>query len=37
VEDEETLKTRTVVGETTDLLENRVDELFTDSVVTSGI
>jgi len=37
VEDKESLKTRTVVGETTDLFENRVDQLFTDSVVSSGV
>lgn len=37
VEDKESLETRTVVGETTDLFENRVDQLFTDSVVSSGV
>jgi hypothetical protein len=37
MEDEEALKAGTVVGQSSDLLEDRVDELFADSVVTSGI
>jgi hypothetical protein len=37
VEDKEALETGTVVGETTDLLENGVDELLADGVVTTGV
>jgi hypothetical protein len=37
VEDEESLKTGTVIGETTDLFKYSVDEFFTDSVVSSGV
>lgn len=37
VKDEEALKAGTVVGQSSDLLEDRVDELLADGVVTSGI
>jgi hypothetical protein len=37
VEDKEALETGTVVGETTDLLEDAVDELLADSVVTTRV
>lgn len=37
VEDEETLETRTVVGEVADTVENGVDELLSDGVVTTGV
>jgi len=37
VEDEETLKTGTLVGELSDSVENQVNDFFTDGVVTSGV
>lgn len=37
VEDEETLQTSAVVGDTTDLVEDTVDHLLADGVVTTGI
>ncbi len=37
VEDEETLQTRAVVGNTADLVEDLVDELLSDGVVTTGV
>lgn len=37
VEDEETLQTRAVVGDAADLVEDLVDELLSDGVVTTGI
>lgn len=37
VENKESLKTGTVIGESSDSFEDIVDELFTDSVVTSGV
>jgi len=37
VEDEESLKTGTLVGELSDSVEHEVDDLLTDGVVTSGV
>jgi len=37
VEDEETLKTGTLVGKLSDSIEDQVDDFFTDGVVTSGV
>lgn len=37
VEDEETLQTRAVVGDTADLVQDLVDELLADCVVTAGV
>ena len=37
VEDEETLQTRAVVGDTADLIQDLVNELLSDCVVTTGI
>jgi len=37
VEDEETLKTGTLVGELSNSVENQINNLFTDGVVTSGV
>lgn len=37
VEDEETLKTNTVVGDAADLVEDAVNELLADGVVTTGV
>jgi hypothetical protein len=37
VEDEEALETGAVVGETTNLLEDVVDELLADGIVTTGV
>jgi hypothetical protein len=37
VEDEETLKAGTVIGESSDLFKNSVDKLLSDGVVTTGI
>lgn len=37
VENKESLKTRAVVGETTDLLEDRVDQFFANGVVSSSV
>jgi hypothetical protein len=37
VEDEETLKTGTLVGKLSDSVENQVNDFFTDGVVTSGV
>lgn len=37
VEDEEALKTNTVIGNTADLVENSLDELLAHGVVTTGI
>jgi len=37
VEDEETLQTRAVVGNAADLVEDLVDELLADGVVTTGV
>ena len=37
VEDKETLQTRTAVGDTSDLVEDLVNELFADGVMASGV
>ena len=37
VEDQETLQTRAVVGDTSDLVQHLINELLSDSVVTTGI
>jgi hypothetical protein len=37
VEDEETLKTGTLVSKFSDSIEDQVDDFFTDGVVTSGV
>jgi len=37
VEDQETLQTRAVVGDTSDLVQNLINELLSDSVVTTSI
>lgn len=37
VEDEEALKTNTVVGNTADLVEDAINELLSDGVVTTGV
>jgi len=37
VEDQETLQTRAVVGDTSNLVQHLIDELLSDSVVTTGI
>jgi hypothetical protein len=37
VEDEETLKTGTLIGKLSDSVEYEIDDLFTDGVVTSGV
>jgi hypothetical protein len=37
VENEESLKTGTIVGEPSDLFKHRVDEFFANGVVASGI
>ena len=37
VEDEETLKSRAVICQTTELLHDGVDELLSDGVMTTGI
>lgn len=37
MEDEESLKTGTVIGETTNSLHDVVDEFFTDRVVSTGV
>merc|ERR1711881_809319 len=37
VEDEETLKTSALIGELSDSVEHKVDDLLTDGVVTSGV
>jgi len=37
VEDEEALETNTVIGDTSNLVEDTIDELLSDSVVTTGV
>ena len=37
MEDEETLETSALVGELSDSVEDKVDDLLTDGVVTSGV
>jgi len=37
VEDKETLKTGTLIGKLSDSVQNKIDDLFTDGVVTTGV